>query len=41
MRSQPALLVREVAERVGFKNQYHFSRVFKKNEGLWPTDFKG
>ncbi len=36
----PGMLVREVAERVGFKNQYHFSRVFKKNEGLWPTDFK-
>ncbi len=40
MRSDPAMLVREVAERVGFKNQYHFSRVFKKNEGLWPSDFK-
>lgn len=41
MRGQPSLLVREVAERVGFKNQYHFSRVFKKIEGVWPTDFKG
>jgi two-component system, response regulator YesN len=41
MLSQPSLLVREVAERVGFKNQYHFSRVFKKIEGVWPTDFKG
>ncbi|HPF87484.1 MAG TPA: response regulator [Candidatus Limiplasma sp.] len=41
MRSNPTLLVREVAEQVGFKNQYHFSRVFKKVEGLWPTDFKG
>jgi len=41
MLSQPSLLVREVAEQVGFKNQYHFSRVFKKIEGLWPTDFKG
>ncbi len=41
MRGNPAILVREVAEQVGFKNQYHFSRVFKKIEGLWPTDFKG
>ena len=40
MTGQPDILVREVAEQVGFKNQYHFSRVFKKNEGLWPTDFK-
>ena len=41
MLSNPALLVREAAEQVGFKNQYHFSRVFKKIEGQWPTDFKG
>lgn len=41
MLAQPAMLVREVAERVGFKNQYHFSRVFKKNEGLWPSEFRG
>ena len=41
MRENPAILVREAAEQVGFKNQYHFSRVFKKIEGLWPTDFKG
>ena len=41
IRSQPDLLIREVAEQVGFKNPYHFSRVFKKNEGLWPTEYKG
>lgn len=40
LRAQPAPLVREVAEQVGFKNQYHFSRVFKKNEGVWPSEFK-
>ena len=41
MQSQPKLLIREIAERVGFKNPYHFSRVFKKNEGQWPTEYKG
>ncbi len=41
MSSQPTLLIREVAEQVGFKNPYHFSRVFKKNEGQWPTEYKG
>jgi two-component system, response regulator YesN len=40
MLTKPEMLVREVAEQVGFKNPYHFSRVFKKNEGLWPTDFR-
>ena len=40
MRSQPAMLLREVAELVGYKNQYHFSRVFKKAEGIWPSEFK-
>lgn len=41
MQKQPSLLIREVAERVGYKNPYHFSRVFKKNEGQWPTEYKG
>lgn len=41
MKSQPELLIREVAEQVGFKNPYHFSRVFKKIEGQWPTEYKG
>ncbi len=40
LQSQPALLIREVSEQVGFKNPYHFSRVFKKNEGQWPTEYK-
>ncbi len=39
MTEQPGLMVKEVAERVGFKNQYHFSKAFKKKTGLWPTDY--
>jgi DNA-binding NarL/FixJ family response regulator/AraC-like DNA-binding protein len=40
MQTQPELLIREVAEKVGFKSQHHFSRTFKKNEGVWPTSFR-
>lgn len=38
--ADPDILVRDVAERVGFKNQHHFSRVFRKYEGMWPSGFQ-
>ena len=40
MHAHPGMLVREVAEAVGFKSQHHFSRIFKKNEGVWPTGYQ-
>ncbi len=40
MHKHPSLLVRDIAEQVGYKNQFHFSRVFKRVEGIWPSDFK-
>ena len=39
MQRSPDMLIREIAESVGFKSQHHFSRVFKKNEGVWPTKY--
>lgn len=39
MRAAPQMLIRDVAEQVGFKSPHHFSRTFKKVEGMWPTDF--
>jgi len=39
MQQNPDMLIREISERVGFKSQHHFSRVFKKNEGVWPTRY--
>ncbi len=33
------ILIRDVALRSGFKSQHHFSRTFKKHEGLWPTEY--
>ncbi|MDL2206656.1 response regulator [Eubacteriales bacterium OttesenSCG-928-N13] len=41
MHDEPHMMVKQIAERVGFKNQYHFSKAFKKHTGLWPTDYRG
>lgn len=38
--SCPNILMRDVAESVGFKSQHHFSRTFKKYVGISPTDYK-
>ena len=40
MAKNPAIMVKEVADLVGFKNQYHFSKTFKKQTGIWPTDYR-
>jgi two-component system, response regulator YesN len=40
MAKDPDIMVKEVADQVGFKNQYHFSKTFKKQTGIWPTDFR-
>ncbi|MCL1795733.1 MAG: response regulator [Clostridia bacterium] len=39
MRKQPDSLIRDVAAHVGFKSPHHFSHVFKKIEGIWPTEY--
>lgn len=40
IRDHPDMLIREVSERVGFKSQHHFSRIFKKSEGVRPTSYQ-
>lgn len=30
----------KISEKLGFNNQYYFSRVFKKVEGISPSDYK-
>jgi len=39
MNRQPGLMCKEVAVMVGFNDQYHFSKTFKKQTGMWPTEY--
>ncbi|AZO94348.1 response regulator [Halocella sp. SP3-1] len=34
------LLFYEIARRVGYKDYYHFCKIFKKHKGLSPSEFK-
>ncbi len=36
----PNMLIKDIACGVGYKNQYHFSRTFKKYMNCWPTDYR-
>ena len=35
------LTVAEIARRVGFRDPFHFSRVFRRATGVPPRDFRG
>ncbi|MDS0527042.1 response regulator [Clostridium sp. SHJSY1] len=39
MEEQPELLVKEIADMVGFHDAYYFSKIFKKKTGMWPTNY--
>jgi two-component system response regulator YesN len=34
------LSIAEIGDRVGWEDQFYFSRTFKKNTGLSPGDFR-
>jgi AraC-like DNA-binding protein len=36
----PGALVKDVAAAVGFRDPSHFSRLFHKSLGAWPSDFQ-
>ncbi len=40
MRERPELLVRDVAALAGYNDPYYFSRLFKKEVGVWPSQFQ-
>jgi YesN/AraC family two-component response regulator len=39
MLKEPEVLCKEVATMVGFSDQHHFSKTFKKQTGMWPTEY--
>jgi two-component system, response regulator YesN len=39
IRESPGMPLKDVAERVGFKDPFYFSRVFKSAAGLPPSDY--
>ncbi|BCZ45099.1 putative two-component response regulator [Clostridium gelidum] len=38
--NQPDLEVQKVGELVGYKDAFYFSRVFKSNVGVYPSDYR-
>ena len=38
---QSDVLIKEVSHRLGFQNQYHFSRVFRRFLGTAPSSYRG
>ena len=39
LREQPDMKLRELALLVGIKDSYYFSKIFKKETNMWPTEY--
>lgn len=39
IQSDPELLIKDVAVRLGYRDQFYFSRVFRSYTGMCPTEF--
>ena len=39
--AQKELPVKEIAGRCGYSDQFYFSRIFKKQTGLSPKEYRG
>lgn len=40
LRDSNDIMIKEVADMVGFKDSYYFSKTFKKETGVWPSKFQ-
>lgn len=39
IREQPSMRIRDIAQLVGYDDQYYFSKIFKKETGIWPKQY--
>lgn len=39
LRKQPNMKIRELASLVGFRDSYYFSKIFKRETDMWPTEY--
>ena len=40
IKNHPEIQVKEVADQVGYKDIHYFSKVFRKEMGVWPSEYK-
>ena len=40
IRGEPRLMLKEIAQMVGYSDPLYFSRVFRKEVGVWPSEYK-
>lgn len=38
---RPEVLTKDIAAAVGYSDAHYFSRIFKKETGFWPSEYKG
>lgn len=41
LKEHPEMLFKEAAAQVGYADPHYFSKIFKKETGLWPTEYFG
>ncbi|MFD0670915.1 response regulator [Cohnella sp. GCM10027633] len=40
METQPKLLMKDIAALIGYQDPLYFSKLFKKETGVWPSEYK-
>ncbi len=40
LRNSPTIKMKDIAERFGFSDCYHFSKIFKRHLGITPSEFR-
>ncbi|OAS18711.1 response regulator [Paenibacillus oryzisoli] len=40
MEAQPKLLMKDIAVLIGYQDALYFSKLFKKETGVWPSEYK-